>query len=238
MRLFANMCVRNEAHRYLDCCLSLIKNHVDAIFVYDDQSTDETVEVAERYASVVVRPDGVPSFIASEGSFRQAGWQSMIEVLHPSPGDWILCVDADELIPFPGQIRETIQRARTCRAVNVPIVEMFSVDPFAERIDGFWGDINGTRLAEYREGLQTFRFPGMGSGVFPQYAYTGGVLSHKNCPLRIYHFGYANEADRIEKYVRYTSKEQNGHASSHVQSIVRTPVLREVGSFHWWRGHV
>ena len=58
MRIIASMVLKNEADRYLRAMLQ--HNHVwwDDLFVYDDQSTDNSVEIAMEYTDhVVIRVD-------------------------------------------------------------------------------------------------------------------------------------------------------------------------------------
>lgn len=243
MKVICNMVVRNEADRYLESCLDWVGHHVDELFVTDDRSDDESVNVAiAQGATVFTRGADQPSFLEAEGSFRENGWQRMLETYQPQEGDWILGLDADEF-PIECNVREVCDEAnrRGYASINIKIPEIFSLDPLAERTDGFWGTIVGTRLMRYQPGPQTFRQPTMGSGVFPSYAYHCRNWSERDdCGLRIMHFGYADPDDREEKYLRYKSQHRNGHAGSHIESILMPPKLRE-----WtgpqprvWRGYV
>lgn len=243
MRVIANMVVRNEADRYLESCLQWLLSHVDEIFVTDDRSEDETVDIAiEGSATIYTRGTDEPSFLEAEGDFRSIGWQRMLETFHPEEGDWILGIDADEF-PVARNVKELCADAnlRGVGSINVKIPEIFELSPLSERIDGFWGDITGTRLARYREGPQDFRTSKMGSGMFPAYAFQCQNWHQRDdCGLRIMHFGYATPEDREEKYARYSRLAANGHANSHIESILKTPKLRK-----WtgpepriWRGYV
>ena len=55
LRVFGLTTVKNEAHSYLESCLAHTENLVDDIFVYDDQSTDNSVSIAQRYATPTKR---------------------------------------------------------------------------------------------------------------------------------------------------------------------------------------
>lgn len=232
MSLLLNMVVRNEANRYLQSCLNWCSPHVDRMFVWDDQSDDETVEIAKRSgAEVAVRDDRTPSFLEAEGLFREIGWRRMIDTLNPSVEDWVLCVDADEF-PVPVDRLRTITRdaeTKGFRSINVRMPEIFRLSPLSERTDRYWGGIVGTRLMKFEPSSdQTFRTPRMGSGVFPAYAYYCSNWNERSeCGLRILHCGYAHEGDRQEKYDRYTAAIENGHSDAHIQSILQQASLKE-----------
>lgn len=73
--IYSYMVTRNESSRYLDACLSWNLPHIDGLAVYDDHSTDDTVELARQHgAKATIRSDDVPSFMEHEGQFRQAAW--------------------------------------------------------------------------------------------------------------------------------------------------------------------
>ena len=75
MRILGVMPVRDEADRWLDASLSWQKNFLDDIFVYDDRSTDRTLQIALKHTpNVKVRSEDEPSFLEHEGKFRQNCW--------------------------------------------------------------------------------------------------------------------------------------------------------------------
>jgi glycosyltransferase involved in cell wall biosynthesis len=83
----------------LDACLGAVR-WADEIVVVDDGSTDATLDVARRYTDrVIVRP--------SEGNFHA---NKNLAIAHAS-GDWILSLDADEIVPpaLADEIRAAIR---------------------------------------------------------------------------------------------------------------------------------
>jgi glycosyltransferase involved in cell wall biosynthesis/tetratricopeptide (TPR) repeat protein len=78
------MIVRNEA-AMLDDCLASADPWVDEIVVVDTGSTDETVEIADRYGAVVLHEPWRNSFATARNVSVDA-----------ATGDWILWLDADE----------------------------------------------------------------------------------------------------------------------------------------------
>lgn len=233
MNIYANMVVKNEACRYLDKCLIWLSDHVDGIFVYDDQSTDATATIAQEWAIVVVRPDEVPSFLSHEAACRDAGWKAMEDALKPTHGeDWILCLDADEfLVDERGErsgMEEEIEKWKHMSSgLSFPIREVFgsgSGKAFI-RVDGYWDAITGLRLVRYKQNGSFFNRSFAGGSV-PAYVYDEQVIQLETPDLL--HFGYADAVDRRIKAQRYSNLP--GHNRNHVNSILRPGVLEE------WKG--
>lgn len=223
--------IKNEAHRYLQSYILWNEGLVDDIFIWDDQSDDESLELLlsmeDSNLMVSVRPDSVPSFMTHEGKFRQAGWNSMVENVGLQDGDWVLTLDSDNF--WVGTTpREVISHLPPgFDSVNVDINEIFRLMPLSERTDGWWGGIEGIRLARFNsKAKQTFELKPMGCDIMPMYAMSGkrpsALWDHGG---RILHYGYAHEDDRVEKYQRYSNL--SGHSSEHIESILRPARLAE-----------
>lgn len=242
-RMFAHMVTRNEAGRYLQAALRALRPHVDAVHVHDDGSEDDSAALAAAEgAAVTRRPPLSPSFAESEGRFRQHAWDAFADELGPCPGDWVLCLDADEVLVAPDGLWPAVDAPlghETPRhtAVQVPIPEVFGFDygwPLV-RVDGFWGGLAAPRLFAYQP-RGTFRAQKLACGSVPTYVPEGAVWAHGFLGVQLLHMGYADPGDRAAKHVRYSG--QPGHATAHVNSILTTPTLK-----HWegptvevWRG--
>lgn len=99
MSLSLVMIVKNE-EATLERCLRSARPHVDEIVVIDTGSTDDTVEIAGRYADIM-------RAIEWPGSFSVARNVSM----DAATGDYLLTLDADEYIEDPAawaRIREAV----------------------------------------------------------------------------------------------------------------------------------
>ncbi|MBI2504133.1 MAG: glycosyltransferase [Candidatus Latescibacteria bacterium] len=101
-RLSLCMIVRDEAHR-LGNCLESVRGLVDELVVVDTGSTDDTEEVARRYGAKL-------GYFAWCDDFAAARNHS----LSLATGDWILWLDADDLLPaeYHAQIRHLLKRGR------------------------------------------------------------------------------------------------------------------------------
>lgn len=230
-RLLAHMVTRNEAHRYLDCVLSTLSPYVHEIHVYDDLSTDSTPQLAADYGGRVTRrPPNVPTFLAHEGQFRQAAWHAFEEEMRPGPEDWVLCLDADELLVAPDGLLAAIDAAGACSSVVIPIPEVFghsapatvlTPETVLVRVDGFWAGLEQARLLRFRQG-GVFTNAVMGCGSTPSYA-SVEVSSTANAGVQLLHLGYLDPLDRIDKHNRYAGR--TGHSAAHVASILTPPTL-------------
>lgn len=232
MRIFGSLVMKNEARRYLDDCLAWMRPFFDDLFIYDDRSTDDSVEIAVSHdAYVVRRGERSPSFLEDEGGFRWNAWQMFESTIHPIHGDWILAFDADEFLVHPTNVRAALENAiRNAQlhaqvGIILPFPEIFGIKDGVpqSRIDGYWGGIRGPRLFAYKQNA-LWSTKTMGCGSEPTYV-AQGQLSESNMGLHMLHFGYARPEDKQEKYRRYSSLVMNGHADKHIQSIVETPIL-------------
>jgi len=93
------MIARNE-ERFLPACLDAVREAVDEIVLVDTGSTDRTVAIAESYGARVLHERWDDDFSAP----RNVG-------LRACTGDWILVLDADEVVQPGGtaKIRELVQ---------------------------------------------------------------------------------------------------------------------------------
>lgn len=243
MKIHGLSVMRNEADRYLADCLQWNLPFFDDWFIWDDRSTDGSVDLAETLSekiTVGVRGMTDLSFMEHEGRFRQDGWEAFEKAIRPEHKDVVVAVDLDEFITLkescdPAYVRSAFEsfaaKAGGYVSQEISFVEVFDVDLRGVpsfRTDGFWGNISGKRLFSYKVGG---KFPDrpMGCGSAPEYVLkTSALGAHPE--LRFLHYGYAVFEDRVDKFDRYSSLGNSGHHSSHINSILTLPTL------HQWAG--
>lgn len=236
MRLLGHMVTRNEMARYLTSTLPwLVEICAGDVAVYDDQSTDGTEHyVTELGLHYKRRPDAIASFADNEGDFRWAAWQAMERRLHPRAGDWILTVDADELLLSTTagadlhdvvlQLIDSIADAEEAgqATITFKVAEVFQFDDMGwplVRTDGYWGGITACRLAKWQvQGV--FEPRKEGGGSLPS-SWPRALVPHEQ--LQLLHLGYARPEDRITKHERYSHG--TGHNRRHIESIFTRPEL-------------
>jgi glycosyltransferase involved in cell wall biosynthesis len=240
IRIIGSIVIKNEIDRYLEKCILHAKTFLDEIFVYDDRSVDGSAQLcADLGCNVVTRPFELPSFIEHEGQFRYGAWRSFEETMKPDNQSWVFSFDADEFMvtTIKGDIRQvldkTIFKARKSAATGVMLhfPEIFKIEnnELFYRVDGFWNTIKGPRLFAYKPNA-SWKNKSMGCGSEPTYVANGKFINQNN--LKVLHLGYAKDEDKKSKYERYSSLEQHGHNNSHIESIIKTPILKK------WEGNI
>ena len=221
------MVIRNEADRYLQCVFAALLPHVDVLHVYDDLSTDGGDRMAAEAGAVVTRRMPlVRTFADHEGAFRQAAWDAFVEAVRPCPGDWVLTIDADEVLIAPQGLGAAIDAALSegAAAVQIPIPEAFERDDDGGvliRTDGYWKGLRAPRLFLFRDG-GAFRRAVVGCGSTPTYVHADPPAAG-SAGLHLLHLGYLDAGDRQEKHDRYSGRP--GHSAAHVASILTRPTL-------------
>jgi glycosyltransferase involved in cell wall biosynthesis len=236
--IYAVMPVYNEVDRYLQSVLTHLLPLVDSAFVYDDQSTDDSFDMAADMGAEV--RTSISGFLEHEGKFRQEMWWEFERVMSPREGDWVLAIDADEYLTTQNadctsasqlaiELMMTIKAAEAAGHISVrlPVPEAFALENgvASVRIDGLWATVAGPRLFQYRPN-GSFRQVPMGCGSEPSYVSAAGpgYMAHD---MELLHVGYAHPDDVAAKYKRYTSLEAHGHNDAHIESIISQPVLHE-----------
>ncbi len=188
IKISAVVNTRNE-EKNIEYCLETLR-WCDEIVVVDMESTDKTVEIAQQFTNRIFTYPLVANFdIAKKFAVEK------------STGDWILLLDADEMIS--PSLATTLQQLAS--KDNIDIVEI----PFMHYIMGACIEYTGwgyTPLPRFfRRDAICF------SGIIHDYMHCADGTSifrlasiQKNC---ITHFNYRDAAHFVEKLNRYTSTE-------------------------------
>lgn len=181
MRLSAVVITRNEETNIERCLKSV--SFCDEIIVVDSESTDQTREIAARYATKVI----VHSW---KGYAAQKNF-----AVEASSGEWVLSLDADEEVS--AELREEIlsilQRAPEHQAYSVPRKTM----QFGKWIRyGGWYPNRLVRL--FKKG--TGRWEGEEVHEFWKTTGTAGQLAG-----HLFHYSFKNLSDQVERNNKYSS---------------------------------
>ena len=121
------MIVKNEAAT-LERCLQSARPHVDEIVVVDTGSTDETVEIAGRYADVLDEIEWPDSFSAARN-----------HSLDLASGQFVMILDGDEYLEDAAgweRLLATLRRQRVI-GIQVPVLNLLDSDGVIEA-DRIW----------------------------------------------------------------------------------------------------
>ncbi|MGL5381190.1 glycosyltransferase family 2 protein [Clostridium sp.] len=213
-KLTLSMVIKNEEKRYLRQTLESCREFIDNAVIIDDGSTDNSVKICKEVLS------GIPIKIVenkkskfdNEINLRKQQWY---ETIATNP-QWILFLDADEV--FEDKFKYEVK----------DMMKDFDVDVYIFRLYDFWNDTH------YREDKlwyahMTYRpFMIRYQKSFPYYfketpQHCGRMphnlehLPSKKSDLRIKHYGWAKEEDRVNKYKRYIELDPDGKYGSILQ---------------------
>jgi tetratricopeptide (TPR) repeat protein len=165
------MIVRDE-EEMLPRCLSAVAPAVDEIIVVDTGSKDRTVEIARSFNATVIEREWTGSFSdARNASFEAA------------TGDWIIYLDADEVLVEGDVKRLRALTARVWREAFYLVETNYTGEP------GEGAAITNNALRVFRNRPQ-YRFEGRLHEQIAQHlpAYAAGRLEQSS--VRIDHYGY------------------------------------------------
>lgn len=215
--------VYNE-EKNLETCLSSIASFADEIVVVDGGSTDNTVEIARKFTSHIIKTDNPPIFHINK--------QKALEACH---GEWILQLDADEVVTagLKNEIIGTISnKQETISGYYIP------------RKNNFWGHFmkKGGQYPDYLIRLvrnSKARFPCR--SVHEQIE-VEGEIDYLREPL--VHYAYRTQADYWKKADVYTSlTARTLHNPSFLSYVFIKPIvtffslyIRHKGFMDGWYG--
>ena len=220
---------RNESSRFLEDVLQKLSSQVDKIIFTDDCSTDNTPEIAAKYAEVFQSPE--PLFKVHEAKLRAYAWGNMEKFA--KKGDWIVAIDCDEKLFHLENIDiRTILNQSPQDVVNVRFYHMWNENQY--RVDKLWAPNNSSRIFRFVEG-GGFANRKLACGSEPTYVSDWIRQGNfwKDSKLVMQHLGYILDEDKQIKHERYTEIDGGEfHNLGHINSILDSnPVLIDWGTF-------
>lgn len=193
------MIVRNEA-AVLGDCLASVRDIADEIVIGDTGSTDDTKAVAQRFNATAI---DIP--------WRDDFAWARNQVLAAANGDWLLHMDADEVLGTPHALRALVDAdGDGADAVELTLANYCDTpyawrwtpadcsSPFSRGYSGYLA-VPLLRLFrnrcgyEYREAVH--------ENITESVIERGGIVGRAG--ITIHHYGYANAPTSAEKALRY-----------------------------------
>ena len=225
-KLTLMLLMKNESEHYLREMLDSASKYCDNFVILDDNSTDNSFEIAKSYKNSIVKSVSTESFIQNESKPR---YELFLETMKTNP-EYILALDADEILDKNGE--ENIHKLID----NNKLYDWFSFefhhfwwDTKHVRLDGYWNPPKGPRLFKVDKNVNyNWRNTVLHCGSIPQEVlYKNGTYSG----FRIKHYGYAKSPAEIKaKQDFYLSKDTEGklcYMSHYLSMTDENPTLVE-----------
>lgn len=137
--IIAVLCVYNESLN-IDGCLSHLEKYVDKIIIFDDGSTDQTVDIAQRHKKVIKIIKNLHKTFWNERKNRETVLREAFSISRKE-NVWALCVDADERLEqsFLTNLRSIIKKHENKNAALALHFRELWNDLNHYRTDGIWG---------------------------------------------------------------------------------------------------
>lgn len=216
----------------LNYVLRSVQEWVDEIIIVDMYSSDRTVEIAKSFGAKVFYYENM-RFVEPARSYA----------VSQSSGDWILILDADELVPL--SLKEALLEIVATNIVDIVYIPRLNYLLGKPMIGAGWGAEQDAHARFFRCGMLNFQEaihscarPADGARIYK--------LKYED-DKAIVHFNYINSFHFLEKLNRYTDIEANQifNGSNHITlfvfiyKVVVEFIIRYVlkkGFLDGWRG--
>jgi len=176
---------KNE-ERNIEDCLNSVYGWADEIVVVDDQSTDRTVELSQKFAGKVFHRR-----MDNEGTHRNWAYAQ-------AKNEWVLSLDADEIVS--PELREELSKILPTTKFHA-----FSI-PLRNYIGKYWVKHSGWYPAGKLRLFMKSRFKYEEVQVHPR-VFLNGDTGHMQPPADIIHKGYPDFEHFLQSLNRQTTLE-------------------------------
>lgn len=180
MLLSIGLMVKNESKHLEQCLQSLVPilNTIDSeLIIVDTGSTDNTVEIAQRYTKKVYHHEWLDDFSAMRNI-----------VLGYTNGKWFFYLDGDEVVEDPSGIIQFF-KSKTYKSFNAAFIEM--KNPYSNKNPEYYGVFQALR---FFVNDKDFHFKGI---VHEQPQAKGPVAKIDG---QIVHYGYVGDDKDLMEY--------------------------------------
>lgn len=211
MKLIVGMLVKNEANRYLSRVIENINLFADELVVLDDQSTDCSMDLIKSLSSIptIIHTNYYGQF-SNEIVLRK---NLFAKIFERSP-DWLMVIDADEV--YSGASRKAFDQLMNQGEFDVWGFRLYDLwDEDHYRADALWQAheyYTPMLMRNIKDFNAIWRETPQHCGRLPQ-----NVWSLRNSGtdlMKIKHFGWVQEADRLRKFKRYMANDPEGKYGS------------------------
>lgn len=216
--------VKNEALHIREV-LSAALAMCNRVYVFDDHSTDETVEICRSFG------EQVTVFHSPFEGLDEARDKNYLlgKIIEARP-EWVLWIDGDEVLEpsGPRRIKDATFNGKQVVAYNLKIAYLWN-DPQHVRIDGIFGRFRRPSLFRLSgQPMSRLHFPttGFGGNLHCGNVPRGLVGRYSNLDVRLKHYGLMLGPVRQAKYEWYNLIDPNNAAEDHYRHLIEIPGAR------------
>lgn len=190
------MRIKNE-QRWIARVLESMVPVCEKIFVFDDHSEDDTVQICRSFPQVELWES--PFFEGTQETRDKNYLLEKVEAAIPA-GSWVVCIDGDEELAkgSADHIRKTAEAAGRVNVFKFHVLYLWDSEAQI-RVDGIYNDFYRTSMFRLVLGQ---RFKSSTGGGF----HCGNAPEPGGAPrtaVKILHYGYLHQEDRIRKWDFY-----------------------------------
>ena len=225
------MCVYNEEHRFLEECLKNMKQITDKIVIIDDGSTDNSYNIAAKYAINIIKTNRL--YNENESFLRKLLWDECGKIANND--DYIFINDADEMftqnsiLHFQEEFKKVIKY--DADAIGFYRYDMW--DKTHYRKEKLWNsDAPWVRCAKFKKDF-TYYWTGLKihGGSIP----VNSFVNYYPTKLQIQHWAYSTpelRAEKIKFYDQYDPGNNYGLPRQYESILDEKPILLEFKDFY------
>lgn len=196
--IVAALRVKNEG-RWLGEVLDALKPVCQHLFVFDDHSADNTVQVAKEHGGYVIRTPFEGLNEARDKTFLSRQIINCIGV-----GHWVLMIDGDEVLaPWSvGKVKEAAM-VLNASAYDFRIRYLWN-DRDTVRMDGVYAKFRRPSMYKLREDC-SFMLSGAAGNFHCSSVPQSCIGRCRPADVDLLHLGYMDSADRVRKWQWYNA---------------------------------
>ena len=188
MKIVAFIQMYNEASKgNLERCLNNCKQWADDIVIYDDASTDNSVEVASKYTKYIIK--GVVNNFRKELEHKQ----QLLEYALTLDPDWIMWIDCDEILDRAGTTGGLRKMAEQGLRLDIDAFSFHETNLWRSqtyyRVDALFDKGWFVRLWKVKPEMAFFVEPGLHKVLFPKTIDKNKIIKSK---IRVIHYGFSD----------------------------------------------
>lgn len=190
--------IKDEA-RWIKRVLHSLLPVCERIYIMDDSSTDDTVEICRSVPKVEV----FASPFTGTQETRDKNW--LMEKVDTSGASWVVAIDGDEEIA-PGGCEEILRIAKNgdAHAFRFQVLYLWDREDQV-RVDGIYQDFRRPSMFRLVPGA---RFTSHVGGGFHCGNIPSSVKWVESCNVKLLHYGYLHKEDRLRKYAWYNAEDK------------------------------